>query len=222
MRYSATLLAIIASLLTACHKSIEPQCIAGFITSAVEGEQITLDVEDSIPSRRTYTITANTTIDGGALIEGNIAEVIYMPTEQATLKPEAISINTDENYARFLGRWRTAKQDKLQLDIALLARGRIEQIQPDTVLRFERWQLSGEENKIKIFGTLSLPPQKPSKQEYEKAKAEDKPLPAPSRRTMHFSATAHLADDDQGKSEHHKVLIITTDKGKESRLYPAW
>ena len=33
---------------------------------------------------------------------------------------------------------------------------------------------------------------------------------------------AELAYDEEGNTEQHKVLIITTDKGRTSKLYPAW
>ena len=36
------------------------------------------------------------------------------------------------------------------------------------------------------------------------------------------SVQAELAYDEEGNTEQHKVLIITTDKGRTSKLYPAW
>jgi hypothetical protein len=44
----------------------------------------------------------------------------------------------------------------------------------------------------------------------------------PTRQDKRFSVQAELAYDEEGNTEQHKVLIITTDKGRTSKLYPAW
>lgn len=214
-----TLIPIIACLLcVACGKQAEPRYIAGYITE-ISDSQIVLEVPDSTPSQRLFAIDNNTSCDEGAYCEGNIAEVTYMPADEQGLLPQAISITSDMTYPRMQGRWQTDKDDKLQIDIILQPFGKVAQVLPTDILQFNSWQLTGVENEVTLHGTLSLPLSKERSKNKEKENKE-KIDTLPSRHTMHFSAVARLADDE-GNTEQHKVLIITTDKGRKSKLYPA-
>ena len=206
-----------------CSKPIEPQSIAGYVTSVADNGTITINSPDSIPAKRSYLVDDNTMRDEGAFVEGNIIEIIYQPATEEGELPRVISITSDATYPRMIGRWRTDKDDKLQIELALQPYGRILQTFPTDILQFNSWQLTGNENEITLHGTLSLPPKQRDKKDKEKQKTEQdsEELIAPQRRTMHFCATAQLADDDEGNTEQHKVLIITTDKGRKSKLYPA-
>ena len=211
---------IIACLLcVACGKQAEPRYIAGYITEISES-QIVLEVPDSTPSQRLFAIDSDTSCDEGAYYEGNIAEVTYMPADEEGLLPQAINIASDMTYPRVQGRWQTDKDDKLHIDIILQPFGKVAQILPTDILQFNSWQLTGVENEITLHGTLSLPPSKEQSKNKDKESKEKIDTP-PSRHMMHFSAVARLADDDEGNTEQHKVLIITTDKGRKSKLYPA-
>lgn len=199
-----------------CRKQQEPQSIAGYIIDTTNSNQIILFVPDSIPAERSYVVDDNTLFSGGTVMEGNIAEVIFLPSDDETL-PVAQSVTADVTYPRIIGRWTTDKDDELQIDLVLQPHGKIEQRRPDTVISFESWQLTGEENTITLHGSLSLPP---VKVDSKKIKADS--VVIPTRQNKRFSVQAELAYDEEGNTEQHKVLIITTDKGRTSKLYPAW
>lgn len=199
-----------------CRKQQEPQSIAGYIIDTTNSNQIILFVPDSIPAERSYVVDDNTMFSGGTIMEGNIAEVIFLPSDDETL-PVAQSVTADVTYPRIIGRWTTDKDDELQIDLELQPHGKIEQRRPDTVISFESWQLTGEENIITLHGSLSLPP---VKVDSKKIKADS--VVIPTRQDKRFSVQAELAYDEEGNTEQHKVLIITTDKGRTSKLYPAW
>ena len=199
-----------------CRKQQEPQSIAGYIIDTTNSNQIILFVPDSIPAERSYVVDDNTLFSGGTVMEGNIAEVIFLPSDEETL-PVAQSVTADVTYPRIIGRWTTDKDDELQIDLELQPHGKIEQRRPDTVISFESWQLTGEENTITLHGSLSLPP---VKVDSKKIKADS--VVIPTRQDKRFSVQAELAYDEEGNTEQHKVLIITTDKGRTSKLYPAW
>lgn len=199
-----------------CRKQQEPQSIAGYIIDTTNSNQIILFVPDSIPAERSYVVDDNTLFSGGTVMEGNIAEVIFLPSDDETL-PIAQSVTADVTYPRIIGRWTTDKDDELQIDLELQPHGKIEQRRPDTVISFESWQLTGEENTITLHGSLSLPP---VKVDSKKIKADS--VVIPTRQDKRFSVQAKLAYDEEGNTEQHKVLIITTDKGRTSKLYPAW
>jgi hypothetical protein len=188
--------------------------VAGYILSTERDKQITLCIPDGTPTEQTFQLGDNTACDEEIYFKGNIAEVCFLPAEDEDELPHAISITADATYPRVIGRWRTDKDDKLQIDITLQPHGRIFQVSPDGILQFNTWQLTGTENEITMHGTLSLPPTKGDKAEGKDYSNE--------RRTKHFSVRARLADDEEGNTEQHKVLIITNDKGRKSRLYPAW
>ena len=199
-----------------CRKQQEPQSIAGYIIDTTNSNQIILFVPDSIPAERSYVVDDNTLFSGGTVMEGNIAEVIFLPSDDETL-PIAQSVTADVTYPRIIGRWTTDKDDELQIDLELQPHGKMEQRRPDTVISFESWQLTGEENIITLHGSLSLPP---VKVDSKKIKADS--VVIPTRQDKRFSVQAELAYDEEGNTEQHKVLIITTDKGRTSKLYPAW
>ena len=199
-----------------CRKQQEPQSIAGYIIDTTNSNQIILFVPDSIPAERSYVVDDNTLFSGGTVMEGNIAEVIFLPSDDETL-PVAQSVTADVTYPRIIGRWTTDKDDELQIDLELQPHGKIEQRRPDTVISFESWQLTGEENTITLHGSLSLPP---VKVDSKKIKADS--VVIPTRQDKRFSVQAELAYDEEGNTEQHMVLIITTDKGRTSKLDPAW
>ena len=214
LRVAIYTLMVILSL--SCRKQQEPQSIAGYIIDTTNSNQIILFIPDSIPAERSYVVDDNTLFSGGTVMEGNIAEVIFLPSDDETL-PVAQSVTADVTYPRIIGRWTTDKDDELQIDLVLQPHGKIEQRRPDTVISFESWQLTGEENTITLHGSLSLPP---VKVDSKKIKADS--VVIPTRQDKRFSVQAELAYDEEGNTEQHKVLIITTDKGRTSKLYPAW
>ena len=216
MKLRVAIYALMVILSLSCRKQQEPQSIAGYIIDTTNSNQIILFVPDSIPAERSYVVDDNTLFSGGTVMEGNIAEVIFLPSDDETL-PVAQSVTADVTYPRIIGRWTTDKDDELQIDLQLQPHGKIEQRRPDTVISFESWQLTGEENIITLHGSLSLPP---VKVDSKKIKADS--VVIPTRQDKRFSVQAELAYDEEGNTEQHKVLIITTDKGRTSKLYPAW
>lgn len=206
-------------LLVACKEQIEPQIIAGYIADC--NEEMILIKSDSTSIR--LKIDDNTTLEQKEILSGNIVEAIYLPSEKEGELAKALEIYTDETYPKALGHWQSSKGANPKIDIQLLSHGRIQQNSPQTTLQFTRWQLSGKENHIKLFGTLSLPPvfEKKSKEQEKKTPENEsaEELPTPQRRIMHFEANAELSTTDDSKTESHRVMIIQTEKGHKSTLY---
>jgi hypothetical protein len=207
LTYAASLL-----LLAACHKQVDPITLAGFVQSADE-DQLTL-TNDSIPSRR-FLIDESTLLEGGAMIEGNIVEVIYLPSQIEGTAPTALHIITDKTYSEALGRWATEGESRLPIDITLLPHGRIEQSQPNDILRFERWELSSKEGTISLHGVISLPPDYAARAARLKAGEELEP---PTRRERHFTATARLDKQSDNNTESRRVMIFAAE-GDQTKLY---
>ena len=206
-------------LLVACKEQIEPQSIAGYIADC--NEEMILIKSDSTSIR--LKIDDNTALEQKDILSGNIVEAIYLPSEKEGELAKALEIFTDETYPKALGHWQSSKGANPKIDIQLLSHGRIQQNSPQTTLQFTRWQLSGKENHIKLFGTLSLPPvfEKKSKEQEKKTPDNEsaEELPTPQRRIMHFEAYAELSTTDDSKTESHRVMIIQTEKGHKSTLY---
>lgn len=206
-------------LLVACKEQIEPQSIAGYIADC--NEEMILIKSDSTSIR--LKIDDNTALEHKEILSGNIVEAIYLPSEKEGELAKALEIFTDETYPKALGHWQSSKGANPKIDIQLLSHGRIQQNSPQTTLQFTRWQLSGKENHIKLFGTLSLPPvfEKKSKEQEKKTPESEsaEELPTPQRRIMHFEANAELSTTDDSKTESHRVMIIQTEKGHKSTLY---
>ena len=206
-------------LLVACKEQIEPQSIAGYIADC--NEEMILIKSDSTSIR--LKIDDNTALEQKEILSGNIVEAIYLPSEKDGELAKAIEIYTDETYPKALGHWQSSKGANPKIDIQLLSHGRIQQNSPQTTLQFTRWQLSGKENHIKLFGTLSLPPifEKKSKEQEKKTPENEsaEELPTPQRRPMHFEVMAELSTTDDSKTESHRVMIIQTEKGHKSTLY---
>ena len=206
-------------LLVACKEQIEPQSIAGYIADC--NEEMILIKSDSTSIR--LKIDDNTALEHKEILSGNIVEAIYLPSEKDGELAKALEIFTDETYPKALGHWQSSKGANPKIDIQLLSHGRIQQNSPQTTLQFTRWQLSGKENHIKLFGTLSLPPvfEKKSKEQEKKTPENEsaEELPTPQRRIMHFEANAELSTTDDSKTESHRVMIIQTEKGHKSTLY---
>ncbi|MBQ1981259.1 MAG: hypothetical protein II226_08235 [Alistipes sp.] len=206
-------------LLVACKEQIEPQSIAGYIADC--NEEMILIKSDSTSMR--LKIDDNTALEHKEILSGNIVEAIYLPSEKEGELAKALEIFTDETYPKALGHWQSSKGANPKIDIQLLSHGRIQQNSPQTTLQFTRWQLSGKENHIKLFGTLSLPPifEKKSKEQEKKTPENEsaEELPTPQRRIMHFEANAELSTTDDSKTESHRVMIIQTEKGHKSTLY---
>lgn len=206
-------------LLVACKEQIEPQSIAGYIADC--NEEMILIKSDSTSIR--LKIDDNTALEHKEILSGNIVEAIYLPSEKEGELAKAIEIYTDETYPKALGHWQSSKGANPKIDIQLLSHGRIQQNSPQTTLQFTRWQLSGKENHIKLFGTLSLPPvfEKKSKEQEKKTPENEsaEELPTLQRRIMHFEANAELSTTDDSKTESHRVMIIQTEKGHKSTLY---
>ena len=206
-------------LLVACKEQIEPQSIAGYIADC--NEEMILIKSDSTSIR--LKIDDNTALEQKEILSGNIVEAIYLPSEKDGELAKALEIFTDETYPKALGHWQSSKGANPKIDIQLLSHGRIQQNSPQTTLQFTRWQLSGKENHIKLFGTLSLPLvfEKKSKEQEKKTPENEsaEELPTPHRRIMHFEANAELSTTDDSKTESHRVMIIQTEKGHKSTLY---
>ena len=186
---------------------------AGYIESAMPEQSIIIK-GDTIGVRH-FAIDEQTTVEGGEMVEGNIAEIIYMPTQEEDELPLALTITTDDTYPKTLGRWTTEGKVPLQVDIELQPRGRITQHEPQQALRFISWQLSGEENKITLYGTISLPPDYSKDKKDKKEEAQT----LPTRRERSFAISATLTKQSDSNTESRMVLILRTESGRESKLY---
>lgn len=207
----------ITSLLVACsQQQHEPMIAAGYITADSSNE--VLRIEGDTMGVRAYAITDETEMVGGAAIEGNIAEVIYLPSEEVDELPQALTITTDASYPKALGRWQTEAKAQLQVDIELLVRGEVRQHQPEQTLRYTGWQLTGEEDEIILHGVLSLPPEVKSKEKKSKKSEEDE-ITTPQRRERHFEIKGKITKISDSNTESRRAIVLRTDKGRESILY---
>lgn len=204
-------------LLAGCKEAVEPQTIAGYIADC--NEEMILIKCDTTSLR--LTIDDKTVVEHKELISGNVVEAIYQSQESEGELAKALEIFTDATYPKALGHWQSGKNSNPKIDIQLLSHGRIQQNSPQTTLLFTRWQLTGEEDHITLYGTLSLPPivEKKTKEEKTPEKEPSAPIATPERRTMYFEAKAELTTTDDSKTESHRVMIIQTDKGHKSTLY---
>ena len=219
MRFRILLFSLAIALLCACHREQAPQYITGFIDDISRDGAIVID---SMGSGHTigFVIDENTAYEESGLIEGNIAEIMYLPTEDETA-PAAISITTNDPYPKVLGRWATLEGEKTPIEIELLSRGRVAQLSPEGVLEYTAWQLLAKEDTIRLVGRVSLPPEVAPKKKGEKvekksandADAEEEVQPAP-RREQAFSAVAVVGVDSD-----RRTLTIITNKGAKSKLY---
>ena len=204
---------LVALIAIACHEPMEPQIVAGYIVGNATEERITIEC-DTLPAT-TFRISEQTIIEGGALVEGNIAEIIFLPSEEPNTQPQAERITADKTYPQALGRWTTDKGAPLRIDIELLTHGGITHHAPSEVLRFERWQITDQENIIVLYGTLSLPPDWAA---YTEQRKKDKETPLPERRARGFRVEARLDKQSDNNTESRRVMIFKTE-GKESKLY---
>lgn len=204
------------ALLAGCKEPVEPQTIAGYIADS--NEEMILIKCDTTSMR--LMIDNNTVVEHKELISGNVVEAIYQPQESEGELAKALEIFTDATYPKALGHWQSGKNSNPKIDIQLLSHGRIQQNSPQTTLLFTRWQLTGEEDHITLYGTLSLPPIiEKTKEEKMREKEPSDTIDTPERRTMYFEAKAELTTTDDSKTESHRVMIIQTDKGHKSTLY---
>lgn len=211
MRLKIYFCAVALALTCACHREQPPQYIAGFI-SEIESEQlIAIDSMGSGIIHR-FTIDENTQRQSSGLIEGNVAEVMYIPSEDEQT-PTAISITTDDTYPKVLGRWSTLDGEKMPIEIELLTRGRIRQHTPEAILEYTSWQLLAKEDTIRLIGRLSLPPIVEKDKKKEKDKESDVVQPAP-RREQAFTTIAVV-----GTEGDRRTLTLITNKGTKSTLY---
>lgn len=211
MRLKIYFYAIALALTCACHREQPPQYIAGFI-SEIESEQlIAIDSMGSGIILR-FTIDENTQYQSSGLIEGNVAEVMYIPTEEEQT-PAAINITTDDTYPKVLGRWGTPDGEKMPIEIELLTRGKIRQHTPEAILEYTSWQLLAKEDTIRLIGRLSLPPIVEKEKDNKKEKESEEVQPAP-RREQAFTTIAVVATEGD-----RRTLTLITNKGTKSTLY---
>ena len=211
MRLKIYFYAVALALTCACHREQPPQYIAGFI-SEIESEQlIAIDSMGSGIIHR-FTIDENTQYQSSGLIEGNVAEVMYIPSEDEQT-PTAISITTDDTYPKVLGRWGTLDGEKMPIEIELLTRGKIRQHTPEAILEYTSWQLLAKEDTIRLIGRLSLPPIVEKDKKKEKDKESEVVQPAP-RREQAFTTIAVV-----GTEGDRRTLTLITNKGTKSTLY---
>ena len=211
MRLKIYFYAIALALTCACHREQPPQYIAGFIIEIESEQLIAIDSMGSGIIHR-FTIDENTQRQSSGLIEGNVAEVMYIPSEDEQT-PTAISITTDDTYPKVLGRWGTPDGEKMPIEIELLTRGKIRQHTPEAILEYTSWQLLAKEDTIRLIGRLSLPPIIEKDKKMEKDKESEEVQPAP-RREQAFTTIAVV-----GTEGDRRTLTLITNKGTKSTLY---
>lgn len=211
MRLKIYFYAVALALTCACHREQPPQYIAGFI-SEIESEQLIAIDSMGCGIIHRFSIDENTQYQSSGLIEGNVAEVMYIPTEEEQT-PAAINITTDDTYPKVLGRWSTLDGEKMPIEIELLTRGKIRQHTPEAILEYTSWQLLAKEDTIRLIGRLSLPPIVEKDKKKEKDKESDVVQPAP-RREQAFTTIAVV-----GTEGDRRTLTLITNKGTKSTLY---
>ncbi len=181
-----------AAILVSCSRQQQELTTAGFIDSATPHRIVLNSMEGENPGKTVFAIDDDTQFDPDGIIEGNIAEVIYLPSEQGETAT-AISIITDATYPDVLGLWKTYENAALPVAIELHTCGRLTQTRPTQVLTFTRWQLEGTDNTIMLFGRVTLPGGEQSGE----------------------FATRAVFSREKGK----KLLTLKPDNGRETKLY---
>lgn len=199
--------------LAACQREVEPQSIAGYISEGSTQNTILITHPDSLRPIK-ISIQEDTQFSGGAPIVGNIAEVVYLPTLDTESTPSALSITANKTYPQALGRWESRNERSIDIEIELLPYGKIVQSAPSEILTYTSWHLTSEDDIIELCGTLSLPPEKPKKEKGSKKRIEADTTIIPTRRIRSFRVSAKL-----GFENNNKVMTITTDKGRKSKLH---
>ena len=220
--FTIYILALAVLLGYSCKREMAPINVAGYIENISNEQIITIEVIDSAgvklqqSHKQSFLIDDDTYFQSNGMVEGNIAEIIYLPEESDKL-PTAIEIASDDTYPRALGRWTNGEHNKLRIDIELLPNGHIRQRLPAQTMQFKSWQLTKDENIITIAGEVSLPPivapkpkTKESKDKSEQAEA------SPARRTMAFTTTATIGIDGD-----RRTLTMRNNKKEQAVLYRA-
>lgn len=200
-------------MLSACHRAIEPQVIAGYIAQGSGKSLILINHPDSTSPFRII-LQEDTEYSGGVPIVGNLAEVIYLPATEENPLPIALSVTADKTYPQALGKWVNRDNRRLEIAIELLPYGHIEQSEPSDILTYTSWHLTDQEDIIELCGTLSLPPERSKKEKKINSSNDTDSIVAPQRRLRSFRVTAELLFEN-----NNKVMIITTDKGQKSKLH---
>ena len=211
-----------------CKREMAPVSVAGYIEEVRNEQIITIEVIDSAgvklqqSHKMSFLIDDESIYQSSGIVEGNIAEMIYLPEESDKL-PTAIEIATDDTYPRALGRWANGEHNKLRIDIELLPNGQIRQHQPEQTVEFSSWRITDKEDSITLSGTVSLPaaveekPKKAIKQGQKKD--EEAVIAPPSRRTISFNIGATLGIDGDRKSL--TILSGNVGRGERPILYRA-
>lgn len=211
-----------------CKREMAPVSVAGYIDPASNEQIITIEVIDSAcvklqqSHKQSFLIDDDTNYQSNGIVEGNIAEIIYIPDADEQMQT-AIEIATDDTYPRALGRWANGEHNKLKIDIELLPNGQIRQRQPEQTVEFSSWRITDKEDSITLSGTVSLPaaveekPQKAIKQGQKKD--EEAVIAPPSRRTISFNIGATLGIDGDRKSL--TILSGNVGRGERPILYRA-
>lgn len=197
-------------LATACGSDAKIDSMTGYITLDTLSSTIAVREPDST-AVVVFAITEHTQLCGGALLEGNLAEVVYSDSQEKGVLPQAISITADKTFPQALGRWATRRSDTLHIDIELLPDGRIQQHAPADILTYTRWRLTAEEDIIELCGTLWLPSPSDKKQQ----KTEKKEAAHPTKRLPYNFRVKAQTDIDGDR----RVLTILTSKNRKARLY---
>ena len=226
--FTIYILALAALCGYSCQREKAPISVAGYIEEVRNEQIITIEVIDSAgvklqqSHKMSFLIDDESIYQSSGIVEGNIAEVIFIPDAEEQMQT-AIEIATDDTYPRALGRWSNGEHNKLRIDIELLPNGQIRQHQPEQTVEFSSWQLTNKEDSITLSGTVSLPaaveekPKKAIKQGQKKD--EEAVIAPPSRRTISFNIGATLGIDGDRKSL--TILSGNVGRGERPILYRA-
>ena len=228
--FTIYILALAALCGYSCQREKAPISVAGYIEEVRNEQIITIEVIDSAgiklqqSHKMSFLIDDESIYQSSGIVEGNIAEVIFIPdAEESDKLPTAIEIATDDTYPRALGRWANGEHNKLRIEIELLPNGHIRQHQPQQTVVFSSWQLTNKEDSITLSGTVSLPaameekPKKAIKQGQKKD--EEAVIAPPSRRTISLNIGATLGIDGDRKSL--TILSGNVGRGERPILYRA-
>ena len=211
-----------------CKREMAPVSVAGYIAAASNEQIITIEVIDSAgiklqqSHQLSFLIDDDTNYQSNGIVEGNIAEIIFIPDADEQMQT-AIEIASDDTYPRALGRWTNIEHNKLRIDIELLPNGHIRQHLPQQTVEFRSWRITDKEDSIVLSGTVSLPavadekPKKAIKQSTKKS--EEATIATPQRRTISFNVGATLGIDGDRKSL--TILSGNVGRGERPILYRA-
>lgn len=146
--------AALAAVPASCRREMPVQYMAGVVEAASSSSLTVRSIAgDSVLH---FVLDETTEYSGGDAIEGNAVEVCYRASHDSP-DLSVLSVTGNETYTDVLGRWATGRRAELPVEIELLPRGEVRQIEPPSLLHFDGWYVDGvQDGRISLTGEVTI------------------------------------------------------------------